>query len=155
MLPDNSQAPPWARARSLAAACILVLALAAAFSLGPRFPLSDFDMFGLSQPRDSRVAVRTGDGRLYELDRISAIHCPERVSFKPRGEGPCADAAPDPDRERPQAELLRQRSASTPLGEVVEIVRQVRRLATPRGPVDSEVCLLATCTARMNLEESQ
>lgn len=155
MLREDPPAPPWARARSLAAASILTLALVAAFSLGPRFPLSDFDMFGLGEPHDGRVAVRTGDGRLHELDRISALHCLEGVSFTPRGVGLCVDAAPDPDREGPQAELLRQRSVSTPLTEVIEIVRQVRHLATPRGPVDSEICVLATCTARMDREESQ
>lgn len=139
-----------ARAHALASASILTLALAAAFTLSPRFPLSDFDMFGLSRPMDSRIAVRAPDGHLRELSHIKAIHCPERVRFTPRGDGLCGAVAPDPDREGPLAELLRQRAVAKPLAESAVIVRQIRYFPAPRADVATEICVVAECSAEFH-----
>ena len=128
---------------------LIAVYLAVAETLGPIYPLSPMTMFSGGQSVASRIVVRTGDGRLFDVERFNDWDCGGEVTF-PEKLTNCAVEDYSP-LDTMAAETIRRRTRSSPDTELVRLERRIFSVEERDQAMSVHDCLIRTCRARLVL----
>jgi hypothetical protein len=121
--------------------------LALGLAVGNLYPISTYEMYaGEQATAGSRLAVRTADGDVVEIDRFVDWRCPERVPTAPTACGVYWPFYHVPYLDRAAVEHIEEHAGDG--DEPVAVIRRIWRLSRDGGIAGVEDCPVASCRAR-------
>lgn len=121
------------------------------FRVGDIYPLCRFAMFSQHTTHDSRLVLRTTEGRLRDVRDFEAFVCPEPVDFE-RGDARCTDASPHASYNEKHGALFiaghpAADGADTTGWVGVTVERELVAFPEPYGPPVTVYCAVGRCLA--------